>query len=300
MSIDFPKLSHLAQNVCAIFKYSWMKRFPFHLIRLRQTSKQHQLLTLLLSFCLFFCFPFPETNATKNRLAGVRKTRLHIHRPYQYALVDVSIADTLHADPNDTRVSDLFVVDGQRGLRGAAGRWRLRVQDQRRGAEVRMRGAAGGAGKTGRGGHGAGVEILCNIVKGAWERLREEERGKDRGIYEYYVTIPNQSAQFLKQLSRKSLCVFKLGPCWPLCTLTINTRDCQCPYLEFESQGGKLRDGEVLHVWTAGSRRHTDLVSVGLPQGAVTGCSQPAHTNTIKLCTFSWNCDWNPLFKSLN
>lgn len=40
----------------------------------------------------------------------------------QYALVDVSIADTLHTDPDDTRVSNLFVVDGQHGLRRAAGR----------------------------------------------------------------------------------------------------------------------------------------------------------------------------------
>lgn len=52
-------------------------------------------------------------------------------------------------------------------------------------------------------------------------------------------------------------------------------------YLEFESEGGGLRGGEVLHIRAAGARRrHADLVGVGLPQGAVTGRSQPANTNT--------------------
>lgn len=39
----------------------------------------------------------------------------------QYALIDVSIADTLHTDPDDTRVSNLFVVNRQRSPRRAAG-----------------------------------------------------------------------------------------------------------------------------------------------------------------------------------
>lgn len=39
----------------------------------------------------------------------------------QYALIDVSIADTLHTDSDDTRVGHLFVVDRQRNLRRAAG-----------------------------------------------------------------------------------------------------------------------------------------------------------------------------------
>lgn len=32
--------------------------------------------------------------------------------PHQYALVDVPIADALHADPDDARVRNLFVVEG--------------------------------------------------------------------------------------------------------------------------------------------------------------------------------------------
>lgn len=120
-----------------------------------------------------------ETKSTNNTLTDLGNTRIQNHGGYQNALVDVSIADTLHADPDDARVSNLFVVDGQHGLRGAAGRWRVGVQNQRRRAEVRMWGAAGGAGKTGGGGgRGAGGEILCNIVKRAWERLREGRRGK--------------------------------------------------------------------------------------------------------------------------
>lgn len=69
---------------------------------------------------------------------AIRETQaLHERRPHQYALVDVPVADRLHADPDDTRVSDLLVVDRQRGLRRAAGRGRrLRVQNQGGGAEV--------------------------------------------------------------------------------------------------------------------------------------------------------------------
>lgn len=51
----------------------------------------------------------------------LRNEALHGH-PHQYALVDVSVADTLHADPDDARVIDLLVVDGQRSLRRIAGR----------------------------------------------------------------------------------------------------------------------------------------------------------------------------------
>lgn len=46
----------------------------------------------------------------------------HDSHSHQYALVDVSVADALHADPDDARIIDLFVVDGQRGLRTAVGR----------------------------------------------------------------------------------------------------------------------------------------------------------------------------------
>lgn len=64
-------------------------------------------------------------------------------RPHQYALVDVPVADALHADPDDAGVIDLLVVDGQRGLRGAAGRRAFRRRggfrvQKRRGAEVRV------------------------------------------------------------------------------------------------------------------------------------------------------------------
>lgn len=55
------------------------------------------------------------------RLPDFSKTQLQNHRYYQYALVDISIADTLHADPDDTQIGNLFVVDGQHGLRRAAG-----------------------------------------------------------------------------------------------------------------------------------------------------------------------------------
>lgn len=64
-------------------------------------------------------------------------------RPHQDALVDVPVADALHTDPDDAGVIDLLVVDGQRGLRRAAGgrpfRWRrgFRVRNRRR-AEVRV------------------------------------------------------------------------------------------------------------------------------------------------------------------
>lgn len=50
----------------------------------------------------------------------LRNEALHSY-PHQYALVDVSVADALHADPDDARVIDLLVVDGQRGLGRAAG-----------------------------------------------------------------------------------------------------------------------------------------------------------------------------------
>lgn len=218
-------------------------------------------------------------------LADLTNKRLQNHpHPYQYALVDVSVADTLNTDPDDTWVSNLFVVDGQSGLRRAAGGQRgqgrrLGVQNQRRRAEVRMWRAAGEAGKTGRGGgHGAGGEILCNIVKRAWERLREGKRGKNRRKYEFHVSFLNKFADHVILF----LVVLKLCPCWPPYSLTIKTGDFQRSYFEFESEGGRLRGGEVLHVWTAGARRrHTDLVGVGLPEGAVTGCSQPAGTNTV-------------------
>lgn len=39
----------------------------------------------------------------------------------QYALVDVPVTDALHADPDDARVGNLFVVEGLRGLWRAAG-----------------------------------------------------------------------------------------------------------------------------------------------------------------------------------
>lgn len=42
--------------------------------------------------------------------------------PHQDALVDVPVADALHTDPDDAGVINLLVVDGQRGLRRAAGR----------------------------------------------------------------------------------------------------------------------------------------------------------------------------------
>ena len=114
----------------------------------------------------------------KTKQSDLRNTSLLNHCSHQYALVDVPIADGLHADPDDTRVGHLLVVDGQHGLRR---RGRLRAQDQRGGAEVWMRGAAGGAGQTGRGGHGAGGEILCNVVERAGERLRRK--------YEDYVPV---------------------------------------------------------------------------------------------------------------
>lgn len=41
--------------------------------------------------------------------------------PHQYALVDVPVTDALHADPDDARVGNLFVVKGLRGLWRAAG-----------------------------------------------------------------------------------------------------------------------------------------------------------------------------------
>lgn len=136
----------------------------------------------------------------------------------QNAFVDVSIADTLHADPDDAQVGDLLVVDGQRGLRGAAGRRRRRrrlgAQQQRGGAEVRMGGAAGGAGQAGRG-RRHGAEILGHVVEGAREGL------------------------------------------------------------QLESEEGRLRSREVLHVRAAGARRrNTDLISVGLSGSAVVGRSQ--------------------------
>lgn len=43
------------------------------------------------------------------------------HGPHQYALVDVPVTDALHADPDDARVSNLFVIEGLRGLWRAAG-----------------------------------------------------------------------------------------------------------------------------------------------------------------------------------
>lgn len=55
----------------------------------------------------------------------------------QYALVDVSVAERLHTDPDDTGVSDLLVVNRQHSLRRAAGR-RLWTQNQRGGAQVWM------------------------------------------------------------------------------------------------------------------------------------------------------------------
>lgn len=55
----------------------------------------------------------------------LRNEALHRHS-HQYALVDVSVADALHADPDDARIIDLLVVDGQSGLRRAAGRRLLR------------------------------------------------------------------------------------------------------------------------------------------------------------------------------
>lgn len=60
-------------------------------------------------------------NQTENGLTDLRSPRLHNFQPYQYALIDVSIADALHTDPDDTRVGHLFVVDRQRSLRRAAG-----------------------------------------------------------------------------------------------------------------------------------------------------------------------------------
>lgn len=81
---------------------------------------------------------FPPTDA--GDCEAIRETQTeasHERRPHQYALVDVPVADRLHADPDDTRVGDLFVVDRQRGRRRAAGRGRgLRVQNQGGGAEV--------------------------------------------------------------------------------------------------------------------------------------------------------------------
>lgn len=79
--------------------------------------EQYQLRPLLLSF-----FRKRDTKSNQKKLADLRNTGSQNHRPYQYALVDVSIADTLHTDPDDTRVRNLFIVDGQRGLRRAAGR----------------------------------------------------------------------------------------------------------------------------------------------------------------------------------
>ena len=161
--------------------------------------KQHQLLPLLCSFSLFFLIPCLEsvTQCQTKKLADLKKkkkkkiTKLQNHHPHQYALVDVASADALHTDPDDTWVSNLFVVDGQRSLRRAAGGWwRLSTRNQRRRAEVRVRGAAGGAGQTGgKGRHGG--EILCNIVKGAWERLRERKRK-----YKNHVPILKRGSQW--------------------------------------------------------------------------------------------------------
>lgn len=55
-------------------------------------------------------------------IAIVCKIPLRSISSHQYALVDVSVADALHADPDDARVGNLFVVEGLRGLRRAAGR----------------------------------------------------------------------------------------------------------------------------------------------------------------------------------
>lgn len=124
----------------------------------------------------FFCKCCAELN--RKKLADLRKTGLHNQWPHQYALVNVSVADALHTDPDDACVSNLLVVDGQRGRRRAAG-WRqrrgVRVQNQRGRAEVWVWGAARGPGQSGTGG-GHGGEILCNVVKRAWQRLREVER----------------------------------------------------------------------------------------------------------------------------
>lgn len=100
-------------------------------------------------------------------------------RPHQYALVDVSVADALHTDPDDAWVINLLVVDGQRGRRRAAGRWLFggwgwfRVLN-RRSAEVRVWGAARGAGESRTGGGHRG-EVFSNIVQRAWERLWSDE-----------------------------------------------------------------------------------------------------------------------------
>jgi len=109
---------------------------------------------------------------------------------HQDALVDAPVAHGLHADPDDTRVGHLPVVDGQPGPRGAAGRARLGTQDQGGGAEVRVGGAARGAGETGRGrgGGGAGGEVHCDVVERAREGLREEGK-KERDGGEHMNTV---------------------------------------------------------------------------------------------------------------
>lgn len=122
----------------------------------------------------FFCTCCSELNGKK--LADLRRTELHNQCSHQNALVNVSIADALHTDPDDAWVSNLLVVDRQRNRRRAAGcrqRRGVRVQNQRGRAEVWVWGAASGPGQSRTGG-GHGGEILGNVVKRPWQRLRED------------------------------------------------------------------------------------------------------------------------------
>lgn len=85
---------------------------------------------------------------------------------------------------------------------------------------------------------------------------------------------------------------------------TIQTHVCedhQCSYLHFKSDGRGLRVREVLHVrTTTGARWHTDLVSVGLSDRAVTACSQPSYTQYKHHLSWELSPKWlNELYISI-
>lgn len=150
----------------------------FSRTRLTKNMKKWQLFVLSIGFNLLFYFRDRWLESTKQ------------HCSYQNALVDVSIADGLHADSDYTRVSTLFVVKGQRGRRGAAGQRGLWAQGHRGRAEVRLGRAAGGAGEAGRGGgRRGGGEILCDIAEWARERLTEGNRERGETIWKQWKPL---------------------------------------------------------------------------------------------------------------
>lgn len=240
--------------------------------------EQHQLLPLLCSLRLFFLIPFLESvtqSQTKNWLAGLKKKKNHkITKPLSSPVCSCRRCNCWRTPHWPWWYMSQQPACCRRAAQPEESSWRMMTAQHSK-PEKKSWGPDARSCRRSWTDWSKGTTWRRNPRQHCEGSLRETEGGKDEtkkswSSFEKRVPVKLFLAVFY---------ILTLCPRWLLCSLTINTGGCLGSYLEFESEGGGLRGREVLHVWTAGARwRHTDLISVGLPEGAVTDCSQPAYT----------------------